>query len=315
VDADFGRALQRCLDQIPPGRVATCGVIARALGDVRAARAVATWLSEHRERIGAHRVVRLDGRPLLRAAADRLSREGTPVARNRVRPTAMLASLDGVGFLEPLQEEQKRLEAEVREEDEVRTLQRIAGIDVSYHDERMYAAAVSMDISDLEPVAIATIRRRVEFPYIPTYLAYREFPGIEAAVNRLSDRPDLLLVDGHGRLHPALFGIACHVGVRLDIPTIGIAKHLLTGRFEPSPPGQGPARPVSIHGRIRGYAWMPPGRSRAIFVSVGHRVSLESAVRIVRETTRHGYPEPLRVADRVSRELSRGEKRKKGVAR
>src|SRR5207253_5317343 len=78
------------------------------------------------------------------------------------------------------------------------------------------------------------------FPYttlfrsIPTYLAYREFPGIGAAVRRLSTRPDLLMIDGHGRLHPALFGVACDVGVRLDLPTIGVAKHPLAGRVQPT---------------------------------------------------------------------------------
>jgi deoxyribonuclease V len=315
VNTDFGPALQRCLDQIPRGRVATCGAIARALGDVRASRAVAAWLVEHPETAGAHRVVRADGRPLLRGAANRLSREGTPVTRNRVPPTAILDSLQRVGFLERLREEQNRLVAEVREEDDDRTIKRIVGVDVSYHGDQMYAAAVSMDKADLEPVSVATIHRRVGFPYIPTYLAYRELPAIEAAVSRLLDRPDLLMIDGHGQLHPTLFGIACHVGVRLDIPTIGVAKHLLAGRFVRSPAGQGPARPVSIQGRIQGYAWIPPGRSRAIFVSVGHRVSLDSAAKIVRETTRQGYPEPLRVADWISRELTRREKRKKGVAR
>jgi deoxyribonuclease V len=315
VNTDFGRALERCLDQIPRGRVATCGAIARALGDVRASRAVAAWLVEHPQTRGARRVVREDGRLLLQGPANRLSKEGSPIPRNRVPSTAILGSLRSVGFLDRLREEQNRLVAEVREEDDDRPFTRVVGVDVSYHDDQMYAAAVSMDKSDLEPVSVATVHRRIGFPYIPTYLAYRELPGIEAAVSRLPDRPDLLMIDGHGRLHPALFGIACHVGVRLDIPTIGIAKHLLAGRFERSPAGQGPGRPVSIQGRIQGYAWIPPGRSRAIFVSVGHRVSLERAARIVRETTRQGYPEPLRVADRISREFARGEKRKKGVAR
>ena len=315
MNTDFRRALQQCLDRIPPGRVATCGAIARALGDVRASRAVAAWIVEHPVTAGTHRVVRADGRPLLRDATNRLSEEEVPITRNRVPPTAILGSLQSVGFLERLREEQNRLVADVREEDDDRPIKWIVGVDVSYHGDQMYAAAVSMDKSDLEPVSVATIHGPVGFPYIPTYLAYREFPGIEAAVSRLPDRPDLLMIDGHGRLHPTLFGIACHVGVRLDIPTIGIAKHLLAGRLERSPAGQGSARPVSIQGRVQGYAWIPPGRSRPIFVSVGHRISLETAAKIVRETTRQGYPEPLRVADRISRDLTKGEKRKKGVAR
>jgi deoxyribonuclease V len=172
-----------------------------------------------------------------------------------------------------------------------------------------------MDIEDLELVETACVRGRVEFPYIPTYLAYREFPGIEGAVNRLSKRPDLLMIDGHGRLHPVLFGVACYAGVVLDIPTFGIAKHPLAGRLGSRPRGKSNARTVRFGDRIRGYAWIPPGRSRAIYVSVGHRISLETAMMIVRETTHTGYPEPLRIADRLSKEMKRNEKREKGATR
>src|SRR2546422_8193848 len=94
----------------------------------------------------------------------------------------------------------------------------------------MHIVAVSLDANDLRVTEITAVKRQAEFPYIPTYLAYREFPGIEAAVRRLKQQPDVLLIDGHGRLHPALFGVACYVGVRLDLPTIGVAKRPLVGR-------------------------------------------------------------------------------------
>src|SRR5438876_8009496 len=93
----------------------------------------------------------------------------------------------------------------------------------------MYAAAASVSLADLETVEVALVRRRVDFPYVPTYLAYREFPGVEAAVRRLSTGPDVLMIDGHGRLHSALFGVAWAVGVRLDLPSIAAAKHPIAG--------------------------------------------------------------------------------------
>ena len=179
----------------------------------------------------------------------------------------------------------------------------------------MYAAAASVALADLETVEVALVRKGVDFPYIPTYLSYREFPGIEAAVRRLSTRPDLLMIDGHGRLHPALFGVACDAGVRLDLPTIGVAKHPLAGRVPPTSEKHEDALPVLIDGVTRGYAWTPPNRSRAIYVSVGHRVSLERAVDLVRKTTRDRYPEALRIADRISRNMKGNEKREKGAAR
>jgi len=123
-----------------------------------------------------------------------------------------------------------------------------------------------------------------------------------------------LMVDGHGRLHPAHFGVACYVGLRLDLPTIGIAKHPLTGIVRTDSPHRGAMR-VEVDGTTRGYAWTPPGRAWPIFVSVGHRFSLEGALELVQKMTRHAYPEPIRIADRISRERKRSEKREKGAAR
>src|SRR5207245_7398167 len=167
----------------------------------------------------------------------------------------------------------------------------------------MYVVAACVDLKDLNPIDIAAVRHHVDFPYIPTYLAYREFPGIEAAVRRLKQRPDVLLVDGHGRLQPALFGVACYVGVRLDLSTIGVAKHPLVGRVRPGTRSHSGAFPIEFRGQVRGYAWTPPGRARPIYVSIGHRISIERALEVVRGSTLRGYPEPLRLADRIGRAM------------
>ncbi len=315
MDPDFAKAVSQSLSKIPSGRAATCGAIARALGDVRAARAVATWLVEHPDTPRAHRVVRADGRPVLAGTVRRLAREGLYLIGGRVDDSRILASLPDVEFLGVLRGEQRRLASSVIEQDDRGPVEIIAGVDMAYHGDEMCAAAVSIDVANLETVEIALVRRRVDFPYIPTYLAYREFPGIEAAVRGLSRRPDVLMIDGHGRLHPALFGIACYAGVRLDLPTIGVAKHPLAGRVRSTPETHEDALSVRIDGVRRGYAWIPPNRSRAIYVSVGHRISLRRALALVRKTTQNGYPEALRIADRISREMEGNEKREKGATR
>ena len=318
MDLDFSKALHRCLDQVGPGRVTTCGAIAKALGDIRASRAVAMWIATRPDTSGGHRVARADGRPVLASASRELSREGTRLFRGRVSADRILDRLEPVGFLTALRAEQQMLGDRVIEQDGGLHVERIAGVDAGYDGDTMHSVAVSLDAKDLALTEITAVKRQAEFPYIPTYLAYREFPGIEAAVRRLKRRPDVLLIDGHGRLHPALFGVACYVGVRLDLPTIGVAKHPLVGRVRPEPRSPSRASPVEFRGQVRGYAWTPPGCERPIYVSIGHRISLERTLEVVRGSTLHGYPEPLRLADRIGREMKRNkrnEKRKKGATR
>jgi deoxyribonuclease V len=318
VDLNFSKALERCLEQPGPGRVTTCGAIARALGDIRASRAVAAWIVIRPDTPGGHRVVRADGRPVLASASRALSREGIRLFRGRVSADRTLDHLEPIGFLTALREEQLKLSERVIEQDGGLQVKRIAGVDAGYEGDTMRIVGVSLNAKDLVPVEVTAVKCQAEFPYIPTYLAYREFPGIEAAVRRLKRRPDVLLIDGHGRLHPALFGVACYVGVRLDLPTIGVAKHPLVGRVRPRVRSPSRASPIEFRGEVRGYAWTPPGRERPIYVSIGHRISLGRALEMVRGFTLRGYPEPLRLADQIGREMKmnkRNEKREKGATR
>ena len=318
MDLDFSKALQRCLDQVGPGRVTTCGAIAQALGDIRASRAVATWIVTRPETSGGHRVVRADGRPVLASASKELSQEGTRLFRGLVSTERILNLLEPTGFLNVLREEQQKLADRVIEQDGGLHVERVGGVDAGYDGTTMHIVAVSLDAKDLGLTEITAVKRPAEFPYIPTYLAYREFPGIEAAVRRLKQQPDVLLVDGHGRLHPALFGVACYVGVRLDLPTIGVAKRPLVGRVTKRGHLPSGAMAIEFQGQVRGYSWTPPGRERPIFVSIGHRITLARALDVVRASTLQGHPEPLKLADRIGREMKRNkrnEKRKKGATR
>lgn len=298
----FREALDACLDRIPPGHVATCGAIARALGDLRAARTVATWLLEHPDTANAHRAVRADGRPVVTGAAERLASEGVPLQAGRAPAGRFVDELPETHLLETLRARQAELASKVVERDELRSPRTFGGVDVAYAGDRAFAVAVTVDAETLEPIEISEHTSEADFPYIPTYLAFREFPAVEAAVRGLREKPDLLFVDGHGRLHPALFGFACFAGVELGLPTIGIAKHPLAGRPARGADRVANAVPIEIEGVVRGYAWAPPGASRPFYVSVGNRISLEAALATAQRATRRKYPEPLLVADRRSKE-------------
>lgn len=169
----------------------------------------------------------------------------------------------------------------------------VGGVDVSYVGDLAVTAATVVDAKSLKLVDKSLAKVRVEFPYVPTLLAFREAGPMIAAVKKLRSKPDVLLVDGNGRLHPLGAGIACQVGLALDIPTVGVAKKLLCGSIGE---WRGDEAPVLVGDRVAGAA-LKLG-SKIIYVSVGHKVSLKTAVELVRALTRRGYglPEPLRLA-------------------
>ncbi len=212
-----------------------------------------------------------------------------------------------------LRSEQRRLASEVTEADECEAPRTFGGVDVAYEGDRAFAVAVLLDADSLDVLRVSAVETMAEFPYVPTYLAFREFPPIRSALEDLGRMPDVLFVDGHGRLHPALFGFACYAGVQLGLPTIGIAKHPLAGRAGSTTNELGRAVPMKIEGTVRGYAWVPPGAARPFYVSVGNRISLATALVMAQRATRRRYPEPLLVADRISKEKKR-QKNPKGDA-
>jgi deoxyribonuclease V len=152
-----------------------------------------------------------------------------------------------------------------------------------------FVASVRMSIKGLEVLEVRHTVTQARFPYIPGYLGYRELPLIVKVFEPSKD--DLLLIDGQGVLHPRGFGIACQVGVCLDVATIGAAKSMLVGNLD----GEGPRSDILIDGEIRGRRLRPDHR-KGIFVSVGHRVSLDTACGICEGLMIKGVPEPLRLA-------------------
>ncbi|USI73063.1 endonuclease V [Sphingomonas morindae] len=141
--------------------------------------------------------------------------------------------------------------------------------------------------------AAATATIVPPFPYVPGYLGFREAPALLAAWARLAEKPDLLIVDGQGRAHPRRCGIASHIGVLLDWPTIGVAKSLLCGQVEGVlGEAAGATAPLVDRGELIGLALRSRARAKPIFVSIGHRVSLESALALIRSVG-EGRRQPL----------------------
>lgn len=190
-------------------------------------------------------------------------------------------------------------------------VQLVAGLDCSYVREeaieRVVAAAVLVAVPDLRVTATVGASRPAALPYVPGLLAFREAPALLDAFGRLPRRPDLVLVDGHGISHPRGLGVASHVGVLLDVPTIGVAKSILVG----APGGvlgemPGSQVPLIWRGRTIGMVLRTRHRVQPVYVSVGHRVSLESAVRhTVALLGGYRLPEPTRQADRAAAILKR----------
>ncbi|NOZ77106.1 MAG: endonuclease V [Euryarchaeota archaeon] len=194
----------------------------------------------------------------------------------------------------------KRLEAvqawvaeRARIEDDYGPLDRIAGVDVAYSGDRCAGGAVVLDRA-MRVLEERTAIARVRFPYVPTYLTFRELGGVLRAVKGLDF--DMLLLDGQGVAHPRRAGLATHVGVVLDRPTVGVAKGLLWGRVE-GEPEVGRPLPITCRGQTLGYAVRTRKGTKPVFVSPGHRVSPEGALELVLSCLK-GYrlPEPVRLA-------------------
>lgn len=201
---------------------------------------------------------------------------------------------------------QKRLRDRVVEEDRFGEIRTVAGADLAFNPlTRMAVAGVVVyRLPELEEIERRFVWRRLEFPYIPGLLSFREIPALQAAFALLKTNPDLIMIDGHGRAHPRRFGIACHVGVMFDKPTIGCGKSILVGEFERLGQKAGATADLIHKGERVGVVLRTRDGVQPIYVTVGHRIALESAVAYVKQClcgTR--IPVPTREADRYVRAL------------
>lgn len=298
VDFDLYSDFYALVRQIPKGMVTTYGNLARALGDVVAARACGYMLSINPDPIGTpcYKVVKAGGEvgkfthPLGSAEKSRrLKNDGIAVKDGKIVNFESICfdDFDSDNTLQKMREEQERMASLVSLEDDFSTSE-IAAVDVSYDDEFGYGAMVINRAGNTE---IRHKKMESRFPYIPGYLTYREFKFIRELVGEYSG---LLLVDGNGFLHPRHIGLASFTGVMLGIPTIGVAKSLLLGRREGD--------------------WIYNGLERSAYmlrkncvISAGHRISLYSAATFINEKYNSKYPEILKIAHNESVKLRLGQ--------
>ena len=179
----------------------------------------------------------------------------------------------------------------------------VAGLDVAYDGDRLAAAVVVLDAADLSVRDTAVVRGRPAFDYVPGLFAFREVPALLQALDRLTVRPEVLICDGHGLAHPRRFGLAAHLGVLTDLPSFGVGKTRLVGTWEPVGERRGDRSPLVDAGETVGTVLRTRDAVKPVFVSVGHRMDLDSAAALTLALTpRFRLPETTRAADRACRD-------------
>lgn len=191
----------------------------------------------------------------------------------------------------------------ILEDDFPKSISSIAGFDLAFCDEEAFTSGVVLDFVSLRLIDAKVIKTKLSFPYISTFLFFREGPPIIKVHKKLKVKPDILMINGHGIAHPLFCGIASHVGVLLDKPSIGIAQNKLCGDYE-EPKKVGEASPLFYEGEKIGYVFKSMKNCKPIFISPGHKISLETSLKVVKECMKdHKLPEPLYLAHHLANEI------------
>ena len=293
--------------QIPPKRLSTYGAVAEALGDKRAARAVGRMMNQNpdADTMPCFKIVYSDGSlggfglgiedKIRRIQNDGISiKDGNIVEFNQVFFNDFKTNFP----LKKLQIEQQKMSTQIILKDEItHPIKIVGGIDVAYPKnefEPACAAYVAIDIETRDITEKHYSYKESIFPYIPGYLSYREVPVIEAVMKKITTPPQILMIDGNGILHPRKCGIACHIGIKYNIPTIGVAKRKLLG--------ENTNDHVLVDGEIRARSLITGQARNPIYISPGHRISLNTSYKITKQLCRVKNPEPLRQAHRAAQE-------------
>ena len=287
--------------QIPNGKVSTYGNVAKALGDIRAARAVGRMMNQNpdADTMPCFKIVYSDGRlggfglgiddKIRRLKQDSISVEDD-----------LIVDFENILFddfktdypLKKLRSKQIELSKKVDTNDGFDEIENVAGFDVAYPKndfDDCCGACVVMDYKTKEVIEEKTVFDKTFFPYIPTYLSFRESPFVKKLVGILDAKPSVLMLDGNGLMHPFGIGMASYVGVSLDIPSIGVAKSMLCGKLE--------GNTVKLDNKKIGYTLFSSKRAKKpVYVSPGHKISFETSLDIVKHLSKYKHPEPLRQA-------------------
>jgi len=287
--------------QIPNGKVSTYGNVARALGDIRAARAVGRMMNQNpdADAMPCFKIVYSDGKlggfglgiedKIRRLKQDNISVEDGQI----VNFENVLFDEFKTGYpLKKLRSKQIELSKKVDTRDGFDVIDTVAGFDVAYprNDfDDCCGACVVMDYKTKEIVEEKTVFAKTHFPYIPTYLSFRELPFVKKLVRILDAKPSVLMLDGNGLMHPFGIGLASYVGINVNISSVGVAKSMLCGKLENNI--------VKLENKKIGYALFSSKRAKKpVYVSPGHKISFETSLDIVKHLSKYKHPEPLRQA-------------------
>jgi deoxyribonuclease V len=292
--------------QIPDGKISSYGEVAKALGDKIASRAVGRMMNQNpdADTMPCFKIVHSDGKIGgfglgIEDKIRRLKEDNVYVNDGKISnfESVLFSDFKTDYPLKTLRREQIELSKNVILKDDFPSIKTIAGIDVSYPKNEFddaTGACVVMDYQTKEIIEEFTISAKTNFPYISTYLTYRELPVIKKLIKKLKTKPSIYLFDGNGILHPYSFGLASHTGVTLNLPSIGVAKRLLYGDIKKSD--------VFINGEKKGFIFFSSKKVKnPIYVSPGHRISFDTSLKIVKHFCKYKIPEPLRRAHILSK--------------
>lgn len=306
------QAVYDMVSQIPSGKVSTYGEIAISLGDIRAARAVGRILNSNPKlvKVPCHRVVHSNSdvggyRLGVKKKIGLLKDEGIEVRDGKVEAfSSFLFSDFKTDYpLRKLRKEQKILNKKVILDDTFEKIETVAGVDVAYSDNDAYGACVVFDYETKKIIDEKIVKTKIDFPYISTYLSFREYPVIEKIMKTLKEKPTVLMIDGNGILHPFGIGLASHAGVLLNILTIGVAKTLLCGKPEFTPEKEGDFSRIIYKNKTIGFCLKSSKNAKPVFVSPGQKVSFETSLEVVKRFCKYRIPEPIRMADMVGKRM------------
>lgn len=198
---------------------------------------------------------------------------------------------------------QRELSSQVRLQQEDFAVSTLAGVDVGFEEQGKVtrAAVVVLDAKTLQPIESQIAKMPTCFPYVPGLLSFRELPAVLQAFEQLHTWPDVVLCDGQGIAHPRRFGIACHLGLWLDLPTLGVGKTRLTGHYDPPSNIKGAWSPLLDKDEVIGAVLTTRTGFKPLFISPGHRMTLQQAIDFtLAATSRYKLPETTRWAHRLA---------------
>ncbi len=322
---DIRKKTLKLLLQIPKGKVTTYQILAQYLGDKIASRAVGQIMAQNPwpDKYPCYKVVHSDGSVGKYSAPGggaekirKLRQDGVEIAKNRINnlPQYLFGDFESDEPLKRLRTIQHKIVNRASFDSDPVEYQTVGGVDVSYGKKRRAVAAYTLfDLRNKKLLYQRVKESEVVFPYIPTYLAFRELPimsGLLTEVKGDHKMADVVMVDGNGMLHPRHAGIASHLGVILNISTIGVAKKLLCGEGDLEDIASREVRYIWLEGEKIGAAVKTTERAKPIYVSPGHRCNLNSVIKITLKVSDYKIPEPIRAAHRIGREAVKLGKRK-----